>query len=170
MISKLGLSIAVGMLSTLSFAQEPAPTVIYRQGVKIGDVGPQTFDYVATQSFSFDGRVVKNAPYSAEAITETTQTLADGNKISRKSSATLYRDSEGRTRREESLGAIGPWASSGEPAQTIFINDPVSKTNLVLDTKNKVARRMPSPEQGFAKILAEDVAKIKAGARVTHME
>src|ERR1700720_3385898 len=146
MTSKLIL--AAGMLSTLAFAQELAQTVIYRHGVNAAEgVGPQTFDYVATQSFSFDGAVVKNAPYSAEALTETTQTLADGNRISRKTNATLYRDSEGRTRREESLGAIGPWASSGETAQTVFINDPVAKTNLVLDTRTKTARKMSSPDQ-----------------------
>jgi hypothetical protein len=172
MTSKLKLTIAAGALSALAFAQEPAQNMVFRQGVRIGDVGPQTFEYVASESFSFDGNVVKNAPYSADAVTETTQTLADGNKISRKMNATLYRDSEGRTRREESLGAIGPWASSGEPSQTVFINDPVSKTNLVLDTKNKIARKMPSPEQGFAKMRAElDVAKMKAtGATVMHME
>jgi len=67
----------------------------------------QTFSYISSE-FSFDGGVVKNAPYSAEAITETTQRLADGNRISQKSTATMYRDSEGRTRREETLGAIGP--------------------------------------------------------------
>jgi len=89
---------------------------------------------------------VKNAPYSAEAITETTQRLADGNRISQKSTATMYRDSEGRTRREETLGAIGPWASNSEPVRTVFINDPVSKTNLVLDSRTKTARKMPSPE------------------------
>src|SRR5579864_782176 len=154
MRSKLELIIAVGMLSTLAFAQEPAQNMIVRHGVMAAaeGVGPQTFEYMATQSFSFDGAVVKSAPYSAEAVTETTQTLADGNRISRKTNATMYRDSEGRTRREESLGAIGPWASSGEPSQTVFINDPVSKTHLVLDTKNKIARKMPSPELGLAKL------------------
>ncbi len=165
------LIIAAGMLSTLAFAQELAQTVIYRQGVSTADgVGPQTFDYVATQSFSFDGAVVKNAPYSAEALTETTQTLADGNRISRKTNATLYRDSEGRTRREEALGAIGPWAPNGEPSQSVFINDPVSKTNLVLDTKAKTVRKMPMPDQAFAKLKAESSQmKIMAGMPV-HIE
>src|SRR3954463_14999983 len=88
------------------------------------------FDFVASE-FSFDGNAVKNAPYSAEAVTEMTQKLADGNRIATKSTSTMYRDSEGRTRREEKLGAIGPWSSNTEPAQTVFINDPVANTNLV---------------------------------------
>src|SRR2546423_4206805 len=75
-----------------------------------------------------------------------TQRLADGNRIVNKSSASMYRDSEGRTRREEKLGAVGPWSSNAEPMQTIFINDPVSNTHMVLDTRNKVARKMPSPQ------------------------
>jgi len=82
-----------------------------------------TFEFVASE-FSFDGKVVKNAPYSAEAVTEMTQRLADGNRIVNKSTANMYRDSEGRTRREEKLGAVGPWASNAEPMQTVFINDP----------------------------------------------
>ena len=163
---KLQLVIAAGILSTLAFAQEPAQTMVFRQGVRIGDVGPQTFEYMATQSFSFDGAVVKNAPYSAEAVTETTQRLADGNRITRKTNATMYRDSEGRTRREEALGAIGPWAPDGEPSQSIFINDPVSKTNMVLDTKTKTVRKMPSPDQGFAKLKAE-LSQVETRVKVT---
>jgi hypothetical protein len=44
---------------------------------------------------------VKGAPYSAEIITEMNQTLADGNRILRKSTGRVYRDGEGRIRREE---------------------------------------------------------------------
>ncbi len=69
----------------------------------------QTFEFVSTE-MSFGGRVVKGAPYSAEAVTESNQVLSDGNRISRRSTAKLYRDSEGRTRREQTLDSIGPWA------------------------------------------------------------
>src|SRR2546426_10626637 len=86
---------------------------------------------------------------SAQALTEMTQRLADGNRISHKTTANLFRDSEGRTRREETVGAIGPWASNADPAQTVFINDPVNNTNLVLDSRNKIARKMPSPQVQF---------------------
>ena len=48
------------------------------------------------------GRVVKNAPYSADLVTESVQTLPDGNHIRQSSSVKVYRDSEGRTRREQS--------------------------------------------------------------------
>src|SRR3954466_15166912 len=43
---------------------------------------------------------VKNAPYIAETINETQQTLLDGNQIVNKHSTMSYRDSAGRTRQE----------------------------------------------------------------------
>src|SRR5260370_20606829 len=46
-----------------------------------------------------EGKLVKNAPYSAEGVTETTQLLGDGNPISPKNSGTLYRHSPRRTPR-----------------------------------------------------------------------
>jgi hypothetical protein len=89
---------------------------------------------------NFDGKLVKGAPYSAEAVTENTQTLSDGNRIVNKSTASVYRDSEGRTRREQTLKAIGPFA--GEAPQTIFINDPVAGVNYTLDSRTHLARKM----------------------------
>lgn len=46
------------------------------------------------------GKLVKNAPFSAEAISERLQNLTDGNQISQRSSTMSYRDSSGRTRQE----------------------------------------------------------------------
>lgn len=106
--------------------------------------GGDTFVFVSTE-MSFGGKVVKGAPYSAEAVTEFTQTLPDGNRIVRKNSATVYRDSEGRTRRDQTLGAIGPFAVAGDPSQTFFINDPVAKVNYILDPRSRTARKLPLP-------------------------
>ena len=76
------------------------------------------------------GPVVKNAPYAAEAVTETTQKLFDGNQIVRKSSTKQYRDSEGRERREESMGPI-------------FITDPVAKVQFTLRPESKTVLQQP---------------------------
>jgi hypothetical protein len=78
-----------------------------------------------------DTKPVTGAPYTAKATTETTQVLADGNRIVHKTTAFLARDSQGRTRREESMGGIGPLAVSAP--KIAFITDPVSKTNYILD-------------------------------------
>lgn len=105
-------------------------------------MGDDTVVFLSSE-MSFDGKVVKGAPYSAEAITESTRMLGDGNKIKHKNTASVYRDSEGRTRRDQELGAVGPWAMPGEPQQTVFINDPVAGANYVLDPRTRVARKMP---------------------------
>jgi hypothetical protein len=56
------------------------------------------------------GRTVEGAPYSAEAITEMTQLLADGNRISERSSVRVTRDSRGRERREHEGLLVGALA------------------------------------------------------------
>src|SRR5882762_10154610 len=73
---------------------------------RFGPDGPPLFDGGArflSAEPGRPGRVVKNAPYSADAITETTQTLPDGNRIRQSITVHLYRDSEGRTRSEQPL-------------------------------------------------------------------
>src|SRR5687767_3529848 len=103
--------------------------------------GKQTFEFISSE-MGFAGKVVKGAPYSADAVTETTQKLADGNRISRKNSTALHRDKEGRTRREVTLGGIGPWASSADtPAKMVFIHDPVAGVSYSLNEKDKTARK-----------------------------
>jgi TonB family protein len=87
----------------------------------------------------FDSKIVKGAPYSAEAVTESVQTLADGNRITRTSKASIYRDSEGRMRRDQTLNHIGPWATADDAPQTIFINDPVAGTNYTLNPRTRTA-------------------------------
>ncbi len=105
--------------------------------------GPDNFIFISSE-MAFDGKLVTNAPYSAEAVTESIQTLADGNRIVRKSTAQVYRDSEGRTRRDQTLGAIGPYAVAGEPPQTILINDPVAGVQYSLDPRSQTAHKMPA--------------------------
>jgi hypothetical protein len=102
-----------------------------------------TFTYV-TSEFSFD-KLVKGAPYSAQAVTEMTQVLGDGNRIVKTSTAAVYRDGEGRTRREQTLSAIGPFAASGEALKSISINDPVAGVAYVLEPHSHMARKI----QGF---------------------
>src|SRR5215207_6826567 len=104
--------------------------------------------FMATE-MSFAGKLVKGAPYSAQGVTESVQTLSDGNRIVRKNTAQLYRDAEGRTRREQTVGYIGPYAASGEETQTVFINDPVAGFSYILEPSSKTARKMPRRELRF---------------------
>ncbi|MFN0120624.1 MAG: hypothetical protein ACKV2V_08990 [Blastocatellia bacterium] len=106
--------------------------------------GDHTFEFLTTE-MSFSNKVVKGAPYSGEIVNETIQTLADGNRIVRKTSSPVYRDGEGRTRREHSFAAVGPWASQGEAPKTIFINDPVGGVNFTLNPRDKSATKIQMP-------------------------
>jgi hypothetical protein len=87
------------------------------------------------------GRVVKGAPFSGDLVTESTQTLADGNRIRQTTTVHLVRDSDGRTRREESLAGLGALATGGGAQQVIFINDPVAGANYALDPAHKTANK-----------------------------
>jgi len=92
--------------------------------------------------FNFDGKVVKGAPYSADAVTETIQTMGDGNRIIQNSTAKIYRDGAGRTRREQPLNLVGPWSVSGDAPVMINISDPVSGVHYNLDPNTRTANKM----------------------------
>jgi hypothetical protein len=95
------------------------------------------------------GKTVTGAPFSASFSTQETQTLTDGNKIERNTTGTVARDTAGRTRRDMTLPAIGPWAASGKtPPQVSFINDPVAGTHYVLEANTKTAHQMSGHNHG----------------------
>ncbi len=100
--------------------------------------------------------VVKGAPFSAEAISESVQMLADGNKISRSNTTRMFRDGEGRFRREgnSSIGSGGGNVAAYYYGtgfnfgfqDTISIFDPVGNVRYSLNPSAKTARRMNSPQ------------------------
>jgi len=94
------------------------------------------------------GKVVTGSPYSAVAVTESTQTLADGTSINRKVQANVYRDSQGRLRREATLPAIGPLAASGTSKTVVLIHDPVAGTAFALHPDQKIAMQLPAHAKG----------------------
>jgi hypothetical protein len=114
-----------------------------RHGMGMPPGGPGDFAFVRGE-FGMAGKVVTGAPYSAQAVTQFTQTLADGNHIQRTTTASMVRDSQGRTRTERSLAAIGALAGSGAASKAVFINDPVAGTGYMLDATHKTARQMPA--------------------------
>ncbi len=90
------------------------------------------------------GPPVKNAPFSADILDEHVQTLSDGNHIRSSSSGKMYRDSEGRTRNEQTISLVGPWATSGQKQTLVMIIDPVAGVSYDLDEQRKIARKMPA--------------------------
>jgi hypothetical protein len=101
-------------------------------------------------------RVTRNAPYSAEAVNEFVQLLGDGNRIVRRTVMRLYRDSDGRTRRE-TLSATG--SPTGDPG-SIVITDPVAGTSLILNPAERTAARAPA---AFARVSGGTIVVPAAG-------
>src|SRR5207244_3000991 len=130
----------------------------------------------SVELFGFEGlhggQVVTAAPFSAVAVQETTQTLADGNHISRKSQVNLFRDSQGRFRKEVTLSGFGPLAASGQLKSFVVIIDPVANASFVLHPETKAAEKMGRPFRGMKdpmrgafkeKVLAREQEEIASG-------
>lgn len=141
-----------GFSQTTEAPPPPPPNRFFFQYMGVGPV--------------WKARTVTGAPYSAEAITETVRILADGNRIDRKETALVYRDSAGRTRRDRTLSMIGPWSSSGKPPEIIFIHDPVANVNYVLNPAKKIAYKRDltsdttSPPGGAGRVERRAMAKV----------
>jgi hypothetical protein len=94
-----------------------------------GSHGTETMLFMASE---LGGRgIVQGAPYSATAVSEARQTLADGNRITHSTTIKLYRDGQGRTRQEQASGSV-------------FINDGVAGKRYVLNTQTKTMRELPA--------------------------
>src|SRR5271157_6027315 len=90
------------------------------------------------------GAAVKGAPYSATITNESVQTLADGTHIVQSSSGSTARDSQGRTRQDAPLPAIGNLSAANAP-HLVFIQDPVAQTSYTLNLTDKTAQKMSLP-------------------------
>lgn len=164
----LGLSSSLAaQRGTLERSQDPAAYAqLYEK--MVGEVRAR---------MAVEAKVTTGAPYSAEAITESTQALADGNRISRKSATRVYRDGEGRTRREE-IDDAGTVVS-------VSIVDPVSHMTYVLNPVSRTAYgdpvRMPfateeprgrgavmrrSPEGGTPTAETQERMKVEEAAKM----
>ena len=133
---------------------------------------------------NMDGKIVKGAPYSAEATNETTRTLADGTRIVNKHTTQMARDKEGRTRRENNFANIGPFQNnSGSAPRMVTITDPVAKEVYILNYNDKTARKVKMGEpaafrtekiEGNRKEIIEEKiqvsvrSKAEAGAHASH--
>ena len=120
-------ALAIGALLVISVAFGRAQeTVTFTRTTPQSMVPARTATVVET-------RITTGRPYSAEATTEFVQMLGDGNKIARKATVRIYRDGEGRTRREE-------LATDGT-VKSVSIYDPVAHITYVLDPATRTARK-----------------------------
>ncbi len=129
-------------MSAGAYAQGPA-----RGPRPMGPDGPERGRFLGAEP-GMPGRVVKNAPYSADVVTETTQTLADGNHIHQISNSKIYRDSDGRTRLEQSLNGLSAIAGSTALPHVVFIHDPVAHQSFALNADARTATRSGTERPG----------------------
>jgi hypothetical protein len=136
-------------------------------------VGPIQFGMVTTGGADFgipaNAEVIKNRPYQAQAVTEIKQTLANGSHIVQTTTATVARDSEGRTVRIQKLSSIGPWkssseSSSGDGPTLTSIFDPVTKTHIDYTSDSGIAHVMALPTLPAGAVMASGFAVSSAGA------
>src|SRR5437867_10059007 len=115
------MMIRIALLSVLALsaalAQDPGRGPGPRGHFGPGAPGPDA-RFLGAQA-GMPGRVVKNAPVSADIVTETTQTLPDGNRINQTGTVDFVRDSEGRTRREPSLNTLNGLAPNSNLPQVV---------------------------------------------------
>lgn len=109
-----------------------AETAVLALPNKDGIEGQEAQQKVTLELMAADAQVVKGKPYSADTSTETVQTLTDGNHIVHRTVSKFYRDSEGRTRREQTFGNVDPDHPSPHEVK-VFIDDPVNGTAFVVD-------------------------------------
>jgi hypothetical protein len=96
---------------------------------------------------------VKGAPYSAEQITESTQILSDGTRIHNESAVKIYRDGQGRMRRET--------------PEMITIFDPIAGEGYNLDPVNLTAAKIHvAVKQGPNSVSWSSTAAVPDGKSV----
>lgn len=91
-----------------------------------------------------DFEVVTGLPFTAEAVTEMTQELRDGNRIEQRSTTTIARDGQGRVRREQQLPMLGPMMLDSDQ-RMITISDPRERTFYLLDPRRRTVSKSPLP-------------------------
>jgi hypothetical protein len=144
-----------------AIAQLSGPTVGQAQ-VRVLSSGGMAF------GMQENAEVVKNQPYQAQAVTEMKQTLADGSHIAQTTTATVARDSDGRTVRTQKLSGIGPWKSASDSSQTdsptlTIIFDPVASTHTDYTSDSNVAHVLtmpPPPAAGAVRTISGGFAMV----------
>ena len=96
--------------------------------------------------------VVAGKPYSASITVEVHQPLVDGNSIAVEHHSRVYRDSQGRTRRDDELGPVGAVQRS------VLIADPVAGSSYTLNPERRLAQRLPqAAPRGPAMAFVQDL-------------
>jgi len=135
---KLAVVVVLGAATAWCAVAQEKGDVLFRTG---GAVGVGIGEKISRTP-------VLGAPYSAMITNESSQLLADGNRITQSSSGTTARDSQGRTRQDAPLPTIGSMTAANAP-HLVFINDPVGQKTYTLNLTEKTAQSFAIPGVGI---------------------
>lgn len=107
-------------------------------------------------------KAVKNSPFSADAVSESVQTLADGNRIVRSSTSKLYRNSEGSFRREMTGGSGGVFGSLFTVGPGVTIMDQAGGYRYMIDPNLKTTRQVMITPRADVRVISGLDEKIKS--------
>jgi hypothetical protein len=163
--------LGISLITTVALV---APAVAYAQG---GGRGTAVFHVGGTTEIlnvepMENVPAISGAPFTADATTEFSQMLSDGNRIERRFSTSLARDGRGRTRSEQDVAMLGPlvvlqkgmnWSTNAvhtttaqqdpQPPRFTVITDPMDGVTYTLDERSKEARRSPSKLTTAAQLI-----------------
>ncbi len=114
-------------------------------------VGPPPNAMFIAAEMRFGDKLVKGQPFSADTVIEDTRRLFDGTTVTKTIKGAFYRDTAGRTRREQPLETVGGFNIVNEknkPQTLVFINDFAAKTQYFFDLNNSVARKIGLGQDG----------------------
>ena len=89
-----------------------------------------------------EGKTITGTQLSGDLVISRDTTLADGNRIHSESTTKVYRDAQGRVRREVGVDLATP-ATGNVKRSMVVITDPVAGKRYMLNPDNKTAREMP---------------------------
>lgn len=164
------LSLVLAAVSVVTFAQD-APTPSQKAGE------PHVAKVLAEMYAKH--AAVKNSPFSADEENESVQTLADGNRIVRKSTGKIYRNSDGRVRREIkggqggmlgttfSIGG-GTWIENRNMGHKYMIDDAMKTAKVISieDGKVTVNGKTAAPGDPNIKVI-EKISKVTSDGKNT---
>lgn len=146
-------SLLFALATASSLAAQLSRTTAIEKRVEVTAAGPARERYFAAIE-AVDTRLVKGAPFSARAFTESVRLLADGTRIVQKSEAGLWRDRDGRTRREFVATTVGEAPPGEQPPAVVVLYDPGAGAVWLLDPAEKAARRIRVSVEGSVEAAA----------------
>ncbi|HUR19921.1 MAG TPA: hypothetical protein VMZ90_03880 [Vicinamibacterales bacterium] len=136
LLKHIGFSVSFGVLLTASVVASAQK----KEGV---------FDVAAEP-------IVKGLPYSGEGSTTVKLNMFDGTKAERTVTAKLFRDSSGRTRREQAVAGLEALEPNTDFRAVVHIVDPVAGVFYTLNPAERTALRLP------LSLLKGDVKPLRA--------